>query len=127
MSSPHLTLLTEPQVDIPGSPFFLSPIYLHSPQPSPISPLITQSPVADPNFFWYENLYDTTVFLPKLDQGGISPSLLDGDVVEHFPVSPNICSKSLNRPERLLTPDPCSRILHTLLRRSTSSNRATHR
>ena len=88
MSSLSPLLLTDTQVDIPGSPFFLSPHSLHSPQPSPISPLIAHSPnVSDADFLWHETFYDANAFPSKPELGEIPPYFLDGDVVEHHPVS----------------------------------------
>lgn len=85
MPSPSLALLTDTQADTPGSPFFPSPLYLHSPQPSPISPLIVQSPNVDADFFWP---FEAIAFPPKSDLGEISAYFLDDDVVDRYTVGP---------------------------------------
>lgn len=122
MSPPPLPLLTDTQADIPGSPFFTSPYYLLSPQPSPISPLIVHSPGVDADFFWREAFYDAIVFPSKLDLGEIPPYFLEGDVVEHHAVSAIAVSDGS---EHLLTPAAGSHITPTLLRRLTSVHRTT--
>jgi len=84
MSSPPHLPLTDAQADIPGSLFSSSSLCPHSPQLSPISSLIAQSPKVDPEtdpaLFWYEAYYGDDAFMAI-----ITSHFLDGDVVELHP------------------------------------------
>jgi hypothetical protein len=103
MSTLSLLLPTDTQADVPGSPFFLPPLCLHSPQPSPLSPLIVQSPNADPDLFWHEAFYDANPFPSKPDLGETPPYYLDcnGNIVDQYPVSP---LQHFNRTSTLANP-----------------------
>lgn len=90
MSLPPLLLQTDTQADTPGSPFIPSPICFHSPQPSPISPLTVKGP-EDADFLWHGTF---SAFQSESDLLGIPSYSLDGDVVEHQPVSPDLHLKS---------------------------------
>lgn len=79
-SSPLLSL-TDAQVDVLGSPFPPSPLFLQSPQPSQISPLLVQSPRVDS--FWHEPLFGAN-FFAELE---VPPFFLDNDVVNNLSVS----------------------------------------
>lgn len=93
MSPSPLLPLPDTQVDNPGSPFPLSPLFLSSPQPSQVTPSRVQNPQADS--FWDETyLSSPNIFLSKSELEVVPPHFpVGGEVVDNPSVSTDHCFK----------------------------------